>query len=101
MTYVPAHQAAAEDLALRGAPLAVYDWLLYRLEPHAFRPVKIAGIAYALRMKRDTVSAALRVLRGRGYLELRRLEHGQHSYRLCLTRMSAEGPLIGHTHPLA
>lgn len=99
--YVPAHRDAAQDIALRGAPLAVYDWLIYQLEPHRFKVLKIAGAALSLRMKRHTVIRALRVLCARGYLELSRVEHGKHSYRLCMTRVTPEVPFAGPSRPAA
>ena len=42
---IPALRDASEDLALRGAPLAVYVFVLHHLERHAFRPVKADAVA--------------------------------------------------------
>lgn len=101
MTYLPAHSEAANDAALRGAPLVLYDWLIYQLEPHGFRPVKVSGVALALRWKRHKVIGALRLLCARGYLESRPLAGRSRAYRLCLTRDRAKVPVSGHSPPLA
>jgi predicted DNA-binding transcriptional regulator len=66
---VPAHSEAANDAALRGAPLVLYDWLLYRLESHTYRAVNVGRTAKELGMHRKTVRFALRVLVRRGYLQ--------------------------------
>lgn len=66
---VPAHSEAANDAALRGAPLQLYDWLLYRLETHTYRAVNVSDTARVLCMKRKTVRVALRILVRRGYLQ--------------------------------
>jgi DNA-binding MarR family transcriptional regulator len=87
MTWVPAHSEAANDAALRGAPLALYDWLLYQLEPHSYRPVKISAVARILRMKRQTVGVALKILCANGYLESSPTSETRIlAYRICLTR---------------
>lgn len=82
MSFVPAHKDAVQDAALRGAPLAVYDWLLYQLDRHCFTEIKISGTASALHMKRRTVRVALRLLRDRGYLDWRPTSTRALAYRI-------------------
>lgn len=101
MTYIPAHRDAVNDPALRGTPLLVYDALLYELEPHGYRVVKVVGLAFALRVKPLTVRKSLGLLVSRGYLEIGRGNRRARSYRLCLTRRVPKGPLEDHTRPAA
>lgn len=88
---------AAEDDALRGAPLAVYLWLIYRLERYEFRWVKIDGLAYAMKIKTHTASRALKILVRRGYLERRYVERAGYQYRLRETVADPLSPLNGVT----
>jgi DNA-binding GntR family transcriptional regulator len=83
---VPAHSEAANDAALRGAPLALYDWLLYRLEPHGYRPVNVSRAAAAMGMSRTTVRVALRILCRRGYLQTTMTRRQQLAYRILVNR---------------
>jgi DNA-binding GntR family transcriptional regulator len=85
-TPIPAHSEAANDAALRGAPLALYDWLLYRLEPHGYRPVNVSRTAEALGMKRKTVRIALRILVARGYLQSTATRTRVIAYRMLTNR---------------
>lgn len=90
-----AHRDAAEDPALRGAPIAVYDFLIYRLEPAEFRWVKVTGLAQAMRIKTDTASRSLKVLTERGYLERKYVARSGYQYRLRVTRYDPLSPLNG------
>lgn len=90
---IPALLTAAEDVSLRGAPLAVYVWLLTRLDLQRPTSVKIAGVAITLGMKRHTVSRALRVLVVRGYIERR--HHGSDGFHYRLLYNRVEVPLSG------
>lgn len=88
---------AAEDPSIRGAPLAVYLWLIFRLERHEFRWVKIQGLAHAMRVKTTTASRALGILTKRGYLERRYLPRQGYQYRLRETVNDPLSPLNGGT----
>ena len=102
MPYIPAHRDASNDPALRGSPLAVYDFLIYELEVYEWRQVKITGIALALRRKRSTIIRALRLLSSCGYLERGKGNGNRHLYRLRQTRRDdsrtnpGKVPLNGH-----
>jgi hypothetical protein len=85
-TPIPAHSEAANDAALRGAPLALYDWLIYRLEPHGYRPVNVSRTAEALGMGRNTVAAALQLLVERGYLQCTTTRTRVIAYRVLTNR---------------
>lgn len=97
MSYIPAHRDAANDPELRGSPLSVYDWLLYRLEVHCYTPIKIPGLAHELGMKRDTVIRALYVLTTRGYLEKGPSRGRLRTFRLCQNRTRPIVPPNGHS----
>lgn len=97
MSYIPAHRDAADDPLLRGAPLAVYSWLLYRLEVHTYTQIKVTGLAYALHMKRDTVIRALKILTAEGYLQRGPASDGRRTYRLCQNRTRPIVPPNGHS----
>jgi DNA-binding GntR family transcriptional regulator len=86
LTAIPAHSEAANDAALRGAPLAIYDWLLYRLEQHSYRKVNVSKTACAMGMSRTTVRVALRILCRRGYLQTTVTRTGTFAYRLLANR---------------
>lgn len=101
MTYIPAHRDAVNDQELRGAPLQVYDALIYELEPHSYRVVKVISLAFTLRVKPVTVRKALGLLVSRGYLEIGRGDGRSRSYRLCLTRRVPKEPLGDHPKPAA
>lgn len=92
---------AVNDDALRGAPLTVYVWLITNhLDPHEARPVKVTGLALAMRVRRQTITRALRVLCLRGYLERRNTANGA-VYRVYQVRTS---PLVSqsvHSHTAA
>lgn len=92
---IPALRDAADDHALRGAPLAVYVWLLHRLDLHEARPMKVAAIAHALGAKEETASHALRCLVRRGYLERRHTGTRGYVYRLLYTRRAPDPPVSG------
>jgi hypothetical protein len=97
-TYVPAHSEAANDAAIRGAPLVLYDWLIYRLEPHQYRPVNVSLTAATLGMKRKTIRVSLRLLCQRGYLQSTTTRTRSFAYRVVLNRDPAvKGPLGAHT----
>lgn len=65
---IPALRDASEDLALRGAPLAVYVWVIHHLELHGYRPCIAQVVARTLGMRRHAVGRAFTVLVRRGYL---------------------------------
>lgn len=74
---------ASEDARLRGAPLHVYLWLsCHHLDVEAWRPVKLAGLAAVLKIKRHTASRALRVLVEGGYVVRRGQAATGYEYRL-------------------
>lgn len=62
-------RAAATDPRLRGAPLAVYVYLVPGLDDQAYQPVKIASLAHALGLKDRTAAWAVQRLVHAGYLE--------------------------------
>ena len=81
---------AAEDDALRGAPLRVYVWLSCKLlDPLEYRPVKVTGLAALLKIDKDTASKALGVLVERGYLDRRYVARRGYEYRFYHTRRAA------------
>lgn len=89
MTTVYALRDAANDEALRGAPLAIYVWLVTNhLDTTELRAVKVTGLALALRMKRHTITRGLKLLTLRGYLERRWVEHDGYHYRAYPSRVS-------------
>jgi len=92
---------AVNDDALRGSPLLVYVWLITNhLDLHELRPVKVNGLAFAMRVKRHTVTRALRILCLRGYIERRNTQDGP-LYRAYSVRSS---PIVSqnvHTHTAA
>ena len=92
MTTVFALRDAANDEALRGAPLAIYLYLVTNLlDPVELRSVKISGLAYALRMKRHTITRGLRVLILNGYLERKYMGHEGYHYRVYQTKRKQLG----------
>ena len=101
MMQFPALRDAANDTALRGAPLTVYVWLITNhLDMLELRPVKVTGLALAMKVRRHTVTRALRMLCLRGYLERRNTASGP-IYRAYPVRKS---PLVAqsvHTHSVA
>ena len=92
---IPALLTAAEDYELRGAPLAVYVWCIGQLDLQELRPLKVSGIAHALRMKPHTAGRALRLLVVRGYLSRRHMGTIGYAYRLHLSRIPPEMPRRG------
>lgn len=90
---IPALRDASEDLALRGAPLAVYVWLLHHLELHGHRTAKTGAIARTLHMRRHTIGQALTVLVRRGYLEEGGRDGKLRTFRLLSARRADDGPL--------
>lgn len=90
---IPALRDASEDPALRGAPLAVYVYVIHHLECHGYRAVKTDALAYALRMRRHTVGRALGTLVARGYLVEGRRDGKIRTFRLLETRHRPDGPL--------
>lgn len=92
---IPALRDAGDDQALRGAPLAVYVWLLHRLDVHEARPMKLIVIAHALGMKEETASSALRTLVRRGYVHRQHTGSAGYCYRLLFTRRLPEPPVRG------
>jgi hypothetical protein len=94
----PALLDAGEDPELRGAPLAVLVWLWGQLEPHGYRAVKAEAVALTLRMKRDTVDRALRILTMHGYLEQGQKVGQCRTFRVLITRNRLAAPLNGHSH---
>lgn len=93
MTYPPALRDAATDPALSGTPLRVYLWLLTNhLDTVELRPVKVSGLAIAMKVERNTVTRALRLLTLRGYLARQYRERDGYWYRAYLVRQT---PLVG------
>lgn len=89
MSTLYALRDAANDEALAGAPLRVYLWLVTNhLDTMELRPVKVSGLAIALRMKRHTITRGLRLLTGRGYLERKYMGHDGYWYRAYPSRPS-------------
>jgi len=88
MVMIPALREASEDLSLRGAPLHVYVWLIHRLDTVVAAPLKISGIAHALRIKPHTAGHALRLLVARGYLHRLHTGRAGYSYRLLNARVA-------------
>lgn len=87
MTPVYALRDAANDEALRGAPLAIYVWLVTNyLDTIELRPVKITGLSLTLKMQRNAVTRGLRLLTLRGYLERSYKERDGYHYRVLATR---------------
>ena len=98
MSYFAALHEATNDQALRGATFNVYVWLLMNhLDPVEYRPVKINGLAFTLKMKRHTVIKALRTLVVRGYLERKSTDGEGYAYRAFLNRRKPLVPENGHT----
>jgi DNA-binding MarR family transcriptional regulator len=98
---VNALRDAANDDALRGAPLTVYVWLITNhLDTQEPRPVKVSGLARTMRVRRQTVTRALRVLCLRGYLERRNTARGP-LYRAYSVRCSPLVSQSAHTHTAA
>ena len=93
----PALVEAGNDLHLRGAPLAVLVWLWSQLEPHGYRVVKVGGTAHSLRIKRDTVGRAIRILVDRGYLDEGPAEGPYRTFRVLVTRKRLHDPENGHS----
>ncbi|HEX6925658.1 MAG TPA: hypothetical protein VF167_09510 [Longimicrobiaceae bacterium] len=90
MVYLPALRDATNDAALRGAPLAVYTWLVTNhLDTQEPRSVKISGLSLTLKMKRHTVSRSLRTLCLRGYLERRYVAQQGYVYRAYAVRRAS------------
>lgn len=93
MSYPPALRDASADADLRGAPLAVYCWLVTNhLDTVEWRPVKVSGLAIAMKVERNTVTRALRLLTLRGYLARQYRERDGYWYRAYLVRQT---PLVG------
>lgn len=83
-------QQASRDTALKGAPLNVYVWLVYNLlDPDDYSPIKIQGVAVAMRIDKETASRAVRLLVDRGYLVRRYVERRGYEYRLRYNRKEA------------
>jgi len=87
---IPALRDAAEDHALRGAPLAVYVWAIHQLDWHEERALKVAVVAHALRIERETAGRALKLLVQRGYLARRHTGTRGYLYRTLYTRRAPE-----------
>ena len=95
---IPALRDAANDKAIRGEPLRVYLWLVTNLlDTQEMRPVKITGLSVSMRIKRHTVTRALKLLTIGGYLERRYVEGEGYYYRAYLVRRHPLVPLSGHT----
>lgn len=91
---IPALRDAANDPALRGATLRVYVWLVTNhLDTQEPRAVKVSGLSVAMKVRRNTVTKALRVLCLRGYLERRNTADGS-LYRVYAVRRS---PLVAQS----
>lgn len=98
---IPALRDATNDPALRGAPLTVYVWLLTNhLDTQELRAVKVNGLAVAMKVRRHTVTRALRLLCLRGYLERRNSGDGA-LYRAYPVRTSPIVSQSVHTHTAA
>lgn len=86
----PAQSDASRDHALKGTPHTVYLWLTWNLlDLEAYRAIKIEGLALAVDLDEKTVSRAVRLLVGRGYLERRYVARGGYTYRLRFARQAA------------
>jgi len=89
---IPALVAASDDPALRGAPLAVYVWMLANLDLHEPRTVKADALAHTLGMRPHTVGRAFRVLVARGYVAETSRQGRIRRFRLYLSRNVANCP---------
>lgn len=69
MLSIPAIDDLLVDRELRGAPTLVYLYLARHLDPVAFRPVKKWGIAEFLKIRKQTVGRAIRLLVAKGWIE--------------------------------
>jgi predicted transcriptional regulator len=95
MSYPPALVDAAKDPDLAGTPLRVYLWLVtHHLDTVDFRPVKVTGLSFAMRVERNTVTKALNLLVLRGYLTRKYMERDGYWYRYFTTRQQ---PLVGQS----
>lgn len=84
---LPALRALALDRATHGMPASVYLRLAAEfLDVEEYRPLKIGGVAAAMRVAPATVSRAIRALVAQGYLEERPASPGRREFRLLWTR---------------
>lgn len=89
MNFAPLLRGVAKDPALRGAPLAVFVYLLDALDTTDFRPVKVVAIACELRMAERSAGWAVHRLVETGYLEPGHATGRTRTYRLVLPQSSA------------
>lgn len=92
---------APKDAEIRGAPLAVYFWLLGsgKLGFVEFRPLKSLEVAQAMDLNERTARFCLRQLVRSGYLEQGPREHANDvgTYRL----VWESGPALPHSSAVA
>lgn len=86
----PALATASRDRALLGCPSTVYMFLTCNLLDFCeYRPLKLAGLAYAMRIDYKTAWRSVGVLVDRGYLDRQR-EGRAFTYRLRYTVRDAD-----------
>lgn len=92
MKLIPAAEDASRDPELRGAPLAVYRYLLDTLDMREWSEVKRLSLQVELGIGKTATAEALELLVHRGYVELdtsTRAGTGQaRRYRLCYRRQT-------------
>jgi hypothetical protein len=96
MVMIPALRDASEDVALHGAPLAVYLWTIHHLELHGYRPCKTQALALTLGLRRQAVGRALTLLVARGYLAEGPRHAGVRTFRVFSARDARRGPQNVH-----
>jgi DNA-binding MarR family transcriptional regulator len=81
---IPAVRQAALDKGITGRTMQIYVYLTEQLDVSDFRPIKLTGVAHAMRFRRSHLSDAITLLLERGYLEARqdREDERRRTFRL-------------------
>lgn len=86
MNYLPDPELVATDKQLSDRALRVYLILARRLDPIAYRPIKVSWVAWVLKFHRADASRALSLLVRRGYLDRNgKNDRGVWTYRIVPT----------------
>lgn len=97
MKIIPAANDASTDVALRGAPLAIYRYLLDVLDPRDWHELRRLSMCVELHIGKTAAADALDLLVRRGYIEEdteTKTAPGQaRRYRLNFTRRPQTEPL--------